>query len=107
LQAWPPDDQLAAVLAAAPVTRRYPPVAGRDDVREAVARHYRQATGVPLEAENILLTPGGLGGLTIALLTLTRPGDEVAIPVPYYHGYPSQAELAGCVPLPLPTAGTG
>lgn len=103
LQAWPTDEQLTVALAVAPLTRRYPPVAGRSEVLAAVARHYSQVLAVPLRSENILLTAGALTGITLALMTLARPGDEVAIPVPYYHAYPSQAELAGCVTRLVPT----
>ncbi len=98
LQAWPTDEQLTAAFADTPATRRYPPVAGRADVLGAVARHYSRVMAIDLTPENILLTAGALTGLTLALMTLARPGDEVAIPVPYYQVYPSQVELAGCRP---------
>lgn len=95
LTAWPPDAQADRLLAAAAQTRRYPPVAGRPDVLGEVAAHYSRALGVPLTPANILLTSGALTGITLALMTLGRPGGEVAIPAPYYHAYPSQAELTG------------
>lgn len=107
LQAWPADERLATVLANASDTRRYPPVAGRSDVLAAVSRHYSRVLAVPLGPENILLTSGALTGITLALMTLARPGTEVAIPAPYYHAYPSQAELVGCVPRLVPTRAAG
>jgi len=98
LTAWPPDAQADRMLAAAAQTRRYPPVAGRRDVLDQVAAHYSEVLGVPLTHANILLTPGALTGIMLALMTLGRPGAEVAIPAPYYHAYPSQAELTGHLP---------
>jgi aspartate aminotransferase len=107
LAAWPPDDEANRLLAAAGQTRRYPPVAGRRDVLDQVAAHYSGVLGTPLTHANILLTPGALTGITLALMTLGRPGGEVAVPAPYYHAYPSQAELTGHRPRVIATGPAG
>ncbi len=96
LCAWPPDGQLSGE--GTPHTRRYPPVAGLDPVREELARHYGQVLGMPLTRQNVCVTAGAVAGLMLALSTLCEPGDEVLIPSPYFQLNPVQARLAGAVP---------
>jgi aspartate aminotransferase len=96
LCAWPPDGQLTGAGAAN--TRRYPPVAGLDPVREELAGHYSQALGTPLTRQNVHVTAGAVSGLMLALSTLCEPGDEVIIPSPYFQINPVQARLAGVGP---------
>lgn len=107
LAAWPPDGQADRMLAAAAQTRRYPPVAGRRDVLGQVATHYSKSLGVPLTHANIMLTSGALTGIMLALMTLGQPGGEVAMPAPYYHAYPSQAELTGHLPRVIAVSPAG
>jgi aspartate aminotransferase len=96
LCAWPPDGQLTGE--GAPSTRRYPPVAGLDPVREELAAHYGEVLGIPLTRQNVHVTAGAVAGLMLALSTLCEPGDEVLIPSPYFQMNPVQARLAGIVP---------
>ncbi len=96
LCAWPPDGQLTAEGAAH--TRRYPPVAGLDPVREELAGYYAEVLGLPMTRQNVCVTAGAVSGLMLALSTLCEPGDEVLIPSPYFQMNPVQARLAGAVP---------
>ena len=57
---------------------------GNDVLRQAIARRYMSA-GVPVGADDIIVTNGALEGLTLALQTLTRPGDTVAIESPGFY----------------------
>jgi aspartate aminotransferase/aminotransferase len=52
------------------------------------------------EDEEILMTSGVSGGLTLALFALVNPGDEVLIPDPHFVIYRSLAHLAGGTPVP-------
>ncbi|GAA2340063.1 pyridoxal phosphate-dependent aminotransferase [Dactylosporangium salmoneum] len=105
LTAWPSDAEADRALAVAAHTRRYGPVEGRDDIRAAVAAHYGRALGIPLGPEHVLLSPGALAGITLAVLALCRPGEPVAVPLPHYHAYPGLIELAGGRPVPVPVDG--
>jgi aspartate aminotransferase len=96
LCAWPPDGQLSGE--GSPHTRRYPPAAGLDPVREELAGHYGQVLGIPLTRQNVCVTAGAVSGLMFALSTLCEPGDEVLIPSPYFQVNPVQARLAGAEP---------
>lgn len=96
LCAWPPDGQLTGE--GVPHTRRYPPVAGLDPVREELAGYYGPVLGIPLTRQNVCVTAGAVSGLMLALSTMCEPGDEVLIPSPYFQLNPVQARLAGVVP---------
>jgi aspartate/methionine/tyrosine aminotransferase len=64
---------------------RYTPAAGLPALRAAVARHYRDAYGVDLPADRVLITPGASGALQLAVAVLVDPGREVLMADP---GYP-------------------
>jgi aspartate aminotransferase/aminotransferase len=49
--------------------------------------------------EEILMTSGVSGGITLALLALVDPGDEVLIPDPHFVIYRSLVHLAGGTPV--------
>ena len=57
---------------------------GNEVLRQAIARRYMSA-GVPVSADEIIITNGALEGLTLALQMLTRPGDTVAIESPGFY----------------------
>jgi len=95
LAAWPPDEEVGRAMAVGRPTRGYPPVEGGPQARAAAAGYYSRLLGRKLIPEQVLITPGALVGLSLALATLCRPGDPVAVAVPYYHAHPSLVELAG------------
>jgi aspartate/methionine/tyrosine aminotransferase len=39
-----------------------------------------------------------MAGLAVALRALIEPGDEVLVPVPYFHSYPKQVAMLGGIP---------
>lgn len=50
----------------------------------------------------VFISSGTSGGLTLAMLALVDPGDEVIYFDPYFVMYPSLIALAGGVPVPIP-----
>jgi alanine-synthesizing transaminase len=64
----------------------YGPSPGIAIAREAVARDYT-ARGIPLPADNIVLTAGASEGIDLALNALVDQGDEVLVPSPDYPLY--------------------
>lgn len=105
LCAWPPDGHRSGD--GARHTRRYPPVAGLDPVREELAGHYGQVLGIPLTRQNVYVTAGAVSGLMLALSTLCEPGDEVLIPSPHFQLNPIQTRLASAVPRLVDTRDHG
>jgi aspartate/methionine/tyrosine aminotransferase len=92
------DDCAARIAEQFMRARQYSPAAGLMPVREAAARYASGRTGLEVDASDVAITAGAMAGLAVALRTLIEPGDEVLIPVPYFHSYPKQAAMLGGVP---------
>ncbi len=76
---------------------KYAPTAGLPELREALRRHVSGRYG--LEPEDLLVTAGVSGGLSLAMLALVQPGDEVLVPDPYFVSYKQLVHLAGGTPV--------
>ena len=73
------------------------PVKGMDDLRAAIADHMRQVNGLPVGADNVMVTTGGQEGLFLAIQALIDPGDEILVPDPRYSSYDDAIQRAGGV----------
>ncbi|HEX2070369.1 MAG TPA: pyridoxal phosphate-dependent aminotransferase [Thermoleophilaceae bacterium] len=78
--------------------RQYSPSAGLAAVRDAAARYASARTGLEIDSADVTITAGAMAGLAVALRALIEPGDEVLVPVPYFHSYPKQVSMLGGVP---------
>jgi aspartate/methionine/tyrosine aminotransferase len=78
--------QVAEAAIAAIRTRRlgYTASAGLPELREAIARYYRDQLGADVPAERIVVTTGASGALLLGLGVLLDPDDEVLMPDPCY-----------------------
>ena len=78
--------QVAEAAVAAIRTRRlgYTASAGLPELREAIARHYREHLGADVPVERIVVTTGASGALLLGLGVLLNPGDEALMPDPCY-----------------------
>ena len=56
------------------------PVKGMEALRAAIADHLRAVNGLPVAAENVMVTTGGQEGLFLAIQALIDPGDEILVP---------------------------
>ncbi|MCX7842944.1 MAG: pyridoxal phosphate-dependent aminotransferase [Clostridia bacterium] len=83
------------VLDEDPNLHKYMVNAGFPDVREKVAAQLQKETGVPMSAQNIVMTVGAAGGLNVALKALLNPGDEVIVFAPYFVEYLSYIDNHG------------
>ncbi len=77
----------------------YPPVAGYQDFREALAEKYRKENNVPYKAENIIISNGAKQSIANAMLALLNPGDEVIVFSPYWVSYDALVRLAEATPV--------
>ena len=73
----------------------YPPVQGVPELREAVAAYQAGISGVPVSASEVLITGGGTGAISAAMLALLDPGDEVLVLDPCYSLYADVARVVG------------
>lgn len=77
----------------------YPPVAGYQDLREALAAKYQKENNVPYKAENIVVSNGAKQSIANAFIALINPGDEVVVFSPYWVSYDALVRLAEGVPV--------
>jgi LL-diaminopimelate aminotransferase len=102
----PTPKRIVSVLqeaAADPANHRYPSYFGLPELREAIARWYRERFGVTLDAATeILPTLGSKDGISHVPLALVDPGDVVLAPDPGYTVYVTGAQMAGGEPFIMP-----
>ncbi len=77
----------------------YPPVAGYQDLREALAAKYQKENNVPYKAENIVVSNGAKQSIANAMLALLNPGDEVIVFSPYWVSYDALVRLTEAIPV--------
>lgn len=105
-----PDYIVAAAIEACsdPAMHRYTPAGGLPKLKAAIVTKTARDSGYVVEANQVLVTNGGKQALYNAFATLLDPGDEVLLPAPYWTTYPESIQLAGGVPVVVPTdAGSG
>lgn len=71
---------------------RYEKATGSIELRKAMSKWYKKQFNLDVSPENIVITVGGTGGIALALLTLTNPGDQIIIPDPSYPFYMLSAQ---------------
>lgn len=81
----------------------YTPSIGIEPLRMALAEKFKQKYGLVYNPDNeILVTVGATEAVSLALLALVDPGDEVLIPDPGFVCYQPAVSLAGGVPVSVP-----
>lgn len=102
-------DGVRAVLRAAlesqrPLDFQYSPYGGQTLIRRAVAEALSTSHDAPFEPDDVVLTPGAMAALQLALRASGASGDTVIVPTPCWLDYPLYVRSAGMVPrlVPLP-----
>lgn len=75
---------------------RYSTPQGLIKLRQLIAAHLSRQK-INYGQSEILVTAGSIEAMTVALMTVTMPGDEVIVFDPSYTAYDSIITLAGCV----------
>ena len=83
---------------------QYSPFGGKTQIRRVVADSLRGTHNLPFDFSDVVLTPGAMAGLQLALRVAGDPGDEVIIPVPCWLDYPLYVRSLGLVPVMVPLA---
>lgn len=89
----------AAIAAIRRGETRYPPVAGIQPLREAIARKFKRENGLDYKPGQTIVGTGGKHVIFNAMLATLNPGDEVVIPAPYWVSYPDMVALCGGTPV--------
>ncbi|WP_238297350.1 pyridoxal phosphate-dependent aminotransferase, partial [Methylobacterium soli] len=79
----------------------YTEALGMPALRERIARHYRDAYGVSVGPERIVVTTGSSAGFILAFMSLFDAGQRVAVPQPGYPAYRSILAALDLVPAPM------
>ena len=91
-----------AVRAAVAAGRdRYCSTRGVPALREAIADYLKRTRRLDVAAEQILVAPGCKMALSLAMMALIEPGDEVLYPDPGFPIYPSFTRGLGATPVPF------
>lgn len=101
----PPSDGLIDATVAALKARRtgYSNGQGEIGLRRAIAARHSARAGRDIDPDQVLCLPGTQNALFSAMLVLAGPGDEVAIPDPYYATYEGVVRASGATLRPIPT----
>ncbi|MFH8249240.1 aminotransferase class I/II-fold pyridoxal phosphate-dependent enzyme [Microbacterium sp. B2969] len=74
------------------------------EAQDAVAAGLRAELGLPFEPDDIAMTQGAFGAMSLAFALLADVGDEVVIPVPGWFCYEPMLYAANLVPVGVPLA---
>lgn len=99
----PPHVLAAAQEAIALGMTKYTPSEGTLELREAICGKFARENGLSYTPEQVIVSSGGKQVLYHAFMAVLNPGDEVVLPAPFWVSYPAQIQLAGGVPVPVPT----
>ena len=95
-----PKAALAAAHAALDTDRiGYVAALGIPALRQRIARHYRDAYGVEVSSDRVIVTTGSSGGFPLAFLASFDAGDRVALAAPGYPAYRNILTALGLEPV--------
>jgi aspartate/methionine/tyrosine aminotransferase len=78
---------------------RYCATRGIPALREAIAEYLKRTRNVSTTMEQVLVAPGCKMALSLAMMALIEPGDEVLYPDPGFPIYPSFTRGLGATPV--------
>lgn len=93
----------ATKAAADPSNHHYTANAGLPPLRHAIAEYTQAHSRVDADDDQVLVTNGAKQAIFQTFAALLDPGDEVLLPAPHWVTYPAGIELAGGVPVSIPT----
>ena len=76
---------------------------GAKNFRDALADKYEHFSGIRVDPESeIVVTCGSTEAMMAAMMSITNPGDKVAIFSPFYENYGADTILSGAEPIYVP-----
>lgn len=81
----------------------YPPVAGYQDLREAICLKLKRDNGVDYTCDQVVVSTGAKQSIANVVLSLVNPGDEVILPAPYWVSYKEIVKVAEGKAVFIPT----
>jgi len=81
----------------------YPPISGFPDLRKAISEKFKRENNLNFAPEQIVVSTGAKQSIANVVLSVIDPGDEVIVPAPYWVSYVQIIQLAGGIPVFIPT----
>lgn len=81
----------------------YSPVAGYQDLREAICVKLKRDNGVDYTCDQVVVSTGAKQSIANVVLSLVNPGDEVILPAPYWVSYKEIVKVAEGKSVFIPT----
>ncbi|BBK42961.1 aminotransferase [Allostella vacuolata] len=97
----------AAVRALRDGNGQYVDPRGLAALRERIADFATTRHGHAVTPDQVVVTTGSFGALSIAARAILDPGDEVLIPEPFWGPYRNIVQMSGGVAVPVPAEATG
>ena len=80
----------------------YGPTRGFPDFREAIAAYVSRTRNIRVDADQVVVVPGGKPIMFFTMLATIDSGDEVIYPNPGFPIYESLITFLGATPVPMP-----
>src|SRR5215475_749411 len=80
----------------------YGPSAGLPELRQAIADDVAKSRGIKVNADEVVVVPGGKPIIFFTMLALVEEGDEVIYPNPGFPIYESMINFLGAKAVPIP-----
>ncbi|MFH1444884.1 MAG: pyridoxal phosphate-dependent aminotransferase [Nanoarchaeota archaeon] len=97
----PPNVLRAAKKAIKDKQTHYSPIAGRTDLRIAIAKKLKKDNRVNVTPDEVVVTNGSTEALLLTLMTTLDPGETVMVPNPGFLAYIPMVEILNGVPLSI------
>ncbi len=94
----------AAIKAIEDGRSRYVDPRGLAELREVIAAFQTHQHGIAVDADQIVVTPGSYGALSLLTRAILEPGDEVLVMEPCWGPYRGLVLLSGATPVAVPMA---
>jgi aspartate aminotransferase len=98
-----PEHVIAAAEAAArDGETQYTVNRGIPELRAAIADTMARENRVEYAPEQVTVKTGAMEALSLAILAVAGPGDEIVVPTPAWPNYVNHAQIAGATPVEVP-----
>lgn len=82
---------------------QYTAPSGTDALKDAICKYYKSHFNASIDADQVIVTSGASGALSLATLAFINPGDEVLLPDPSYPANQNFILAANGVPRLIPS----
>lgn len=83
---------------------KYSANAGLLPLRQSISQYLNRTDGLKYDpVSQIIVTPGAMGALYLALKAILNPGDEVIVSEPCWTNYLQQIQMCAGIPVPVQT----